>query len=172
MIIFEAEALDFGGDWTVKNDTAASGEEYIVWEADEVSNPDPKDGDIIETSFTITTPGTYSFKWRMRQPSDVKKNTDENDSWLNFPDAERFGPAGTEESYGGFVNAFGTADGEFKYTGMAYTKTFGSTQIAIDFEVAKDYTMKIAGRSSGHQIDQIILFENTMNVVDAADVCQ
>lgn len=167
MIIFEAEALDFGGDWTVKNDTAASGEEYIVWEADEVRNTNPKNGDIITTYFEITTPGTYSFKWRMRQPSDVN-DAEENDSWLNFPDAERFGPADTNDEYGGYVNAFGTADGDFKYTGMAYTAKFRSTQIAIDFDVAKRYKMKIAGRSSGHQIDQIILFENTINVVDAA----
>ncbi len=55
----------------------------------------------------------------MRQPSGVADDRG-NDSWLYFPDADRFGPAGTSQSYGGFVKVFGNAlDGDFKYSGRA-----------------------------------------------------
>ena len=43
---------------------------------------------IISTGIDITTPGTYSFKWLMRQPSGVESDKG-NDSWLYFPDEVR-----------------------------------------------------------------------------------
>lgn len=71
-----------------------------------------------------------------------------------------------------FRYAFGNAaNGEFVFAGTAdvdHTKT----QIAVEFAQAGQYTIEIAGRSHGHQIDQIILFGESLSVDDAAAGCE
>ena len=171
-VIIEAEDLVISGAWKVVDDSAASGGKYIVWEglSSEGVNSDPETGDIITTAIDITTPGTYSFKWLMRQPSDVASNHG-NDSWLYFSDATRFGPQGTSDSYGAFIKVFGNAaDGDFEYKGTAGVDGV-KTQVAVEFATAGQYTMQIAGRSHGHEIDQIILFGEGLTVDDAASGC-
>ena len=73
VVIIEAEDLPATGDWKVVNDPDASGGQYIAWEglAEEQNNGSADDGDIISTTIDITTPGTYTFKLLMRQPSGV-----------------------------------------------------------------------------------------------------
>jgi len=105
----------------------------------------------------------------MRQPSGVA-NDKANDSWLYFPDAARFGPKGTSGSYGGFIKVYGRALGEFEYSGTADVN-HAKTQIAIEFDSAGEYTMQIAGRSHGHQIDQIMLYSDTIYMNEAAEGC-
>lgn len=173
IVIIEAEDLAVYGDWTVVDDSSASGGKYIVWEGltEEANNQDTEDGDIISTTVDISTPGTYSFKWLMRQPPGVESDKG-NDSWLYFPDAARFGPEGSNASYGTFVKVYGNAGGiKFKYSGTA-EDDHEHSQIAVEFAQAGRYTMEIAGRSHGHQIDQIILFGNTLDVDDVSAGCE
>jgi len=118
----------------------------------------------------IPAAGTYSFKWRMRQPPNVMSDRG-NDSWLYFPDAARFGPEGTSGSYGGFIKVFGNAVDEFKYSGTADVN-HAKTQVAIEFDSPGEYEMQIAGRSHGHQIDQIMLYSDTLSVNEAAEGCK
>ena len=174
VVIIEAEDLAVKGDWRVVDDPDASGRQYIVWEGlqEGQNNRDPEDGDIISTTVDITTPGTYHFKWLMRQPSGVESDKG-NDSWLYFPDATRFGPVDSNGEYGTFVKVYGRAtDGDFEYSGTAEDADHEHTQIAVEFARAGRYTMEIAGRSHGHQIDQIILFGETLRVNGAAAGCQ
>ena len=172
-MVIEAEDIPLTGDWKVKSDGAASGGEYIVWEglAEAQNNRDADDGDIISTAVDITSPGTYSFKWLMRQPSGVESDKG-NDSWLYFPDATRFGPRDSNKSYGTFVKVFGRAlEAEFEYSGKAEESDHSKSEIAVEFAEAGQYTMEIAGRSHGHEIDQIILFGQGIDVEDAAAGC-
>ena len=173
VVIVEAEDLPVTGDWKVVNDADASGGQYIVWEglSEGRNNGSADDGDIISTSIDITTPGTYSFKWLMRQPSGVESDKG-NDSWLYFPDATRFGPKDTNGSYGTFIKVYGNAaNGDFVYSGTADVN-HAHTQIAVEFAQAGTYTMEIAGRSHGHEIDQIILFGESLSVNAAAAGCE
>eukprot|EP00903_Cladosiphon_okamuranus_P006095 g6005.t1 len=160
VVIIEAETLAVTGDWTIVADPDASGGKYIVWEglSESRNNQSPDDGDIIASTVDIPTPGTYYFKWLMRQPDGVE--TDKaNDTWLNFPDAERFGPKGTTNNYGTFVKVYGRAvRGYFEYSGRAEDADHRHSEIAVEFAQAGEYVMEISGRSHGHQIDQIILF--------------
>jgi len=106
----------------------------------------------------------------MRQPNNVESDRG-NDSWLYFPDAERFGPAGTSQSYGGFVKVFGRAlDGEFKYSGRADVD-HDITEVAVEFASAGRKEMQISGRSHGHQIDQIMLYSDTLTQDEAEAGC-
>lgn len=172
-VIVEAEDLAVSGDWKVVDDSAASGGKYIVWEGLSAgrNNRNAVDGDIISTALDITAPGTYSLKWLMRQPSGVEEDKG-NDVWLYFPDATRFGPAGTDGSYGTFIKVYGRAhQGDFEYSGTAEDSN-GHTQIAIEFAQAGQYTMEIAGRSHGFELDQIVLFGEDLKAEDAAAGCQ
>eukprot|EP00903_Cladosiphon_okamuranus_P020895 g19188.t1 len=171
IVIIEAEDLPVWGDWEVVSDPAASGGKYIVWEglSEEKNNQSADDGNIISTTIYIPAAGTYYFRWLMRQPSGVESDK-ANDSWLYFPDATRFGPKDTNDSYGNFVKVYGRARGEFAYSGTADVG-HSRTQIEIEFAQAGEYTMKIAGRSHGHEIDQIILFDESLSITEAAAGC-
>jgi hypothetical protein len=100
----------------------------------------------------------------MRQPDGVESDK-ANDSWLNFPDAARFGPAGGG-NYPGFIKVFGNSKGDFSYSGTADVNHKKST-IAIQFDQAGTYKMEIAGRSHGHQIDRIVLHHESIDKATA-----
>ncbi|CAM9748181.1 unnamed protein product [Pylaiella littoralis] len=173
VVIIEAESLTLKGAWSKKADDAASGGEYIVWEGlgSEQNNRAPEETDTIVATIQIPAAGTYSFKWAMRQPSGVASDKG-NDSWLYFPDADRFGPADSSHNYGEFVKVYGNApDGTFEYQGTAEEENGDKTQMAIEFGMAGGYTMEIAGRSHGHEIDQIIMFDHDLHLNDALAGC-
>lgn len=168
VVRMEAEDVPVLGDWRVVNDADASGGKYITWEglSEGQNNGDPADGDIMSASIQVPTVDTYEFKWLMRQPDGVESDKG-NDAWLNFPDAKRYGPAGTQESYGTFIKVYGRAtNGDFEYSGTG-EDSHGHTQIAIEFEEAGEYAMEISGRSHGLQIDQILAFGEDLSVDEA-----
>lgn len=129
----EAENLPYDGAWRVVEDGAASGGKYLVWEGLQPSanNNRAADGDIISILVEIPVSGTYFFKWLMRQPDEVDFDK-ANDSWLNFPSADRFGPVGSTHEYGTFIKVFGNAhDGAFKYRGRAEESNHDKSEIAV-----------------------------------------
>ncbi len=164
VVAIEAESLDLTGDWKVVQADNASGGSYITWEglAYEQNNSSPDD--VISTEIAISQPGSYRFTWAMRQPTEVESDK-ANDSWLNFPDADRFGPT-DGGSYSGFIKVFGNSKNNFAYTGTADVDHVKST-IEVQFDEAGTYTMQIAGRSHGHQIDRIVVHHSSISQADA-----
>ncbi|MEL6981648.1 MAG: hypothetical protein AAFO29_04410 [Actinomycetota bacterium] len=163
-VIIEAETLGLVGDWKRRTDAKASGGAYITWEglSHERNNGSPDD--VITTSITISQAGTYRFVWAMRQPSDVESDK-ANDSWVNFPNAARFGPT-TGGSYGGPVKVFGNGKGSFAWAAKA-DQNHAKSDVAIEFSRPGTYTMEIAGRSHGHQIDKIVVYRDSVSRNDA-----
>ena len=108
----------------------------------------------------------------MRQPSSGIRSDQANDSWLDFPDADRFGPLHEDTNYPeGFIKVFGNAqDGEFEYTGRADID-HRRTEVAVEFSQPGTYEMQIAGRSHGQELDQIILFGEDLDAEFAASGC-
>lgn len=171
VVIIEAEDIPVVGDWKIVQDPRASGGSYIVWEGLSEGRNNGNPDDIISTTFQVSTPGWYTFKWLMRQPSGVARDKG-NDTWLYFPDASHFGPNRSENSYGTFVKVFGNADGEdFLYSGTAEEANHAKSAVGIKFELPGQYTVEIAGRSHGHEIDQLILYRLGGDVNEAAAGC-
>ncbi len=163
-IAVEAESLPLTGAWSQKSDDGASGGSYIVWEGLSKERNNSSPADIMSVDIDVTQPGTYRFVWAMRQPSDVEGDK-ANDSWLNFPDADRFGPV-SGGSYNDFVKVYGRGTGDFAWAGTADVNHVHSS-MAIQFDNAGTYTMQIAGRSHGHQIDKIVLHHDSVSKDDA-----
>lgn len=175
IVIIEGEDLQLVGDWKIKTgDSDASGRAYIVWEGLDPEENNRSPDDIITTSIQITVAGTYRFKWRMRQPDGVESDK-ANDTWLSFPNATRFGPLDDDaESWGSrFIKVYGNAnDGHFEYSGRSEATHGVYSEVGVDFAEPGTYEMKIAGRSHGHEIDQIILYARSLDVADAANGCE
>ena len=100
----------------------------------------------------------------MRQPFEVSDDA-ANSSWVNFPDADRFGPV-DGGSYPDFVPVFGNAKGEFDWSATAMQDGEPS-EIAVRFDQAGTYTMQLAGRSHGHEIDRVVLYPEDVSLGDA-----
>ncbi len=77
LVIIQAESGDVVDDWTEMNIGGANG---ITGGTNHFND---RNGGTIPYEITITTPGVYRFNWRSLFMGSV--NTDENDSWLRFP---------------------------------------------------------------------------------------
>ena len=164
VVALEAESLPLTGAWQVVDDGAASGGAYVTWLglSKEANNEQP--ADIVDVALEIQQAGSYRFTWAMRQPDDVAGDK-ANDSWVNFPDAARFGPVGGG-SYGGFIKVFGNGKGSFNY-GATADQNHQKSELAIDFSEPGTYRMQLAGRSHGHQIDRIVIYHDSVSQEDA-----
>lgn len=159
LVIIEAEDLSTSGAWKTKSAGSASGGRYITWEGLSPERHSGQPVDVINHRFTIERAGTYRFSWRMRQPGGVAGDR-ANDSWLNFPDAARYGPFNGGR-YPGFIKVFGRARNGFAYAGTADVN-HNKTEIGIEFDRPGTYTMQLAGRSHGHQIDRIVIHHESI----------
>lgn len=159
-VSIEIEDFELAGSWRLGYDSRVSGGTFVTWEglAPEAENTVPVD--VIELPFTIDTPGTYRFVWAMRQPFEFGDESADS-SWVNVPDAARFGSI-DGGSYGGFVPIFGRARGEFDWSATADVDG-AQSEVSIVFDAAGVYTMQLAGRSHGHEIDRIVLFHDGLD---------
>ena len=172
LLVIEAENLNNLGNWRVETGTAGfSGSAYIVWEQGNNFN-NPGVG-TISTTIRINNPGRYRFQWRSKV-GEGNSATDENDSWLRFPDASDFyGQRGNSIVYpkgsGQTPNPEGSGrDGWFKVYSSGTTNWTWSTRtsdndphdIYVEFDTPGLYTMEISARSQFHFLDRIVLSQN------------
>jgi len=171
VIKVEFEDGVFVDDWTLSTNGNASGNKYGVWSGDQYLGT-PGNG-LINYSLKITTPGVYRFIWRSAITTGTR-GSDHNDSWLRFADADDFygeknGSTVYPKGTGKTPNPNGSsADGWFKiyrsgndldFKWQAATSDNDAHNIYVLFEQAGIYTMEVSARSSGHAIDQFILFK-------------
>jgi hypothetical protein len=170
-LMFEAEDMAISGSWKKQSSvTGFSGTGYINWTgADQFTNPGTG---TITTKIKINTPGTYKFDW-ITKVGEGTKNTDFNDSWLKFSDADDFfakdnvgnKPICYPHGSGKTPNPEGAGkDGWFKiymnslnWQKTAVTYDNDSHSIFVKFNKAGTYTMLISARSKSHLIDKIFL---------------
>lgn len=174
LVVFEAESSTNFGQWTPKTSIASfSGESYLLYEGPDLFNTPGQSK--ITYQLQITNPGRYRFQWRSRIAIG-DSNTEHNDSWLRFPDASDFyAEKGTIRLYpkgvGKTPNPEGsTKEGWFKvyqnvrdnWTWRASTSDRDPHNIYVEFDTAGIYTLEVAGRSNGHALDRIALYQSTV----------
>ncbi len=170
----------FDDAWKLNKDgDITSGKGYMVWTGEQ-SLQTPGLG-LATYTITIGTSGTYRFLWK----SAVKmgnSGSDHNDTWLRFPDAADFyaqkdASIVYPEGSGKTPNPEGaTAEGWFKvyrsgndldFKWQANTFDNNAHAIYVSFDEPGNYVMEISARSSGHAIDQFVLFQETLSKEDA-----
>lgn len=151
IITIEGEKFDLHGQWKMVQDTKASGNKYITYFGpNHYQKVDPKE--TIISQFKITTPGTYTVKWFMRQPLEAEGDKS-NDAWINFPDAIQIG----RKPLTGFHKFVGRSKTDFKCNGQLDLHG-DQPWMKVKFDKPGIYTLEVSGRSEFLQIDKIILY--------------
>ena len=174
MIEFEDGAFENGSQWAFIEDGQVSGGAYAVWEGNDLFNA-PGSG-LVTFQLNIQNPGVYRFSWKSAVTIG-NNGTEHNDSWIRFPDAadfygEKNGSKVYPKDTGKTPNPNGASkEGWFKayrsgndlgFKWMARTSDNDAHDIYVEFETAGEYTMEVSGRSSGHGIDQFVLFQEAV----------
>ncbi|MBC8767885.1 putative Ig domain-containing protein, partial [Arenibacter sp. BSSL-BM3] len=180
LVVMEMENLNFGSNWSEESSvTGFKGTGYLFNTVNSFSTPG---NGTITTQINISTPGLYRFQWHNKigtiAPSNP--NTEHNDAWLRFPDADNFfcadNTAGTTDiKYPGGIGKTpvvngATSAGWFKiYTNViawnwdTQTSDNELQYVFVQFDNAGTYTMEIASRSDGHIIDRATLHKVDQN---------
>lgn len=164
VVSIETELLDLTGDWKSINDQMASGGRYITWRGLETGKHADKPQDVLNIQFAIEKPGLYRFTWSMRQPEGAR-TAHADESWINFPDANRFGPV-AGGNYNRFIRVEGRAADEFDFSATGYWNG-AETDIGVMFNKPGYYTMQLGGRAHEHQIDRVLLHHRSIKQADA-----
>ena len=164
LIVIEAEHLNYSSYWEVIDDENAYGGQYLTWNGNNENNK-PGKGEI-NTTIKINTPGRYEFLWRMKQ-SEESTGDEANSTWVDFPDALFVGvDSNFQMIFKDYVKVFGHAKNEFGWSSIAYFDQ-NNYQTFVEFDQAGYFTMKLAARSAGHQLDRIILFNRAVEYPEA-----
>jgi|GEM_PF-1152529 len=177
---FEAESMTPLGDWVLKSDSAASGNQYIVWESAQHFNN--QDNGRLAIDFQINDPGTYRIQWHTK--SFIAPGSEHNDTWMKISggNADFYAERGTARYYpngsGKTPNPNGTSgSGFFKiYTNQndwAWQSTTSDNEgfpVFVDFPVAGTYTFEVAARSSSHGLDRVVMHKSSVSNADAQDL--
>ena len=153
-LIIETESVPSEGDWSVQSEIEGyTGTAYLVWQgSNNYAESQAERGDPIRYPFRITTPGNYQLRWRSRNTVGLDA-TEHNDSWVSFPtgtDIEGEQPLSDwTKAYMGQVA---------QWTWDTYTVDGNNRPIRQYFEAGEHY-LEIAGRSNGHSVDRLALFQ-------------
>ncbi|WP_298534464.1 T9SS type A sorting domain-containing protein [uncultured Algibacter sp.] len=157
LLVFEAERFNLQGAWKIGNDAAkASSGKYIYYDGPN-SYQNVNSANNISYTFKINNPGTYTFKWTMRQPPEEQGSDLGNDAWFYFSNDIARGNGGVVLKQ--FYKYVGRSDDDFTLNGAAEI-SHESHGVSVVFPEAGDYTLNLSGRSHGFQLDRIILFKD------------
>ncbi|NME70208.1 T9SS type A sorting domain-containing protein [Flammeovirga aprica] len=164
LMVFEAERIPLKGAWKLgTDDQYASGGKYIYYDGPNSYNTQNA-VNTLTYSFKINNPGTYTFKWFVRQNEEERGKVDgqqgtdlSNDAWVRFlGDVAHVGGTQTSE----FFKFYGRSDPGFWLHGVAEFD-HNHNWVNVKFPSAGTYTMEICGRSHGYQIDKIVMAQSS-----------
>ena len=157
LLVIEAESPllpeTIPGDWLVRDDLPDhTGESFIEWNGAR-NYPKSAAGDgTLTYPVRIVTAGVYEFRWRSRIARG-EINTEHNDSWVRMPTGKNvegeYPIDGWTKSHMSVLDAWtwntGTGDGI-------------GAKIRQHLD-AGDHVIEISGRSTGHALDRLVLFD-------------
>ena len=182
VVIVEIESASDYGSWEL--DTAKSGytgSGYLIYKGSNLFN-DPGRS-LLNFEIAIEKAGKYRFQWHSLIAVG-ESNTEHNDSWLRFKDANDFyGQKGEEKVYpkgvGKSPNPEGSsARGWMKiyqnnrdgWTWQTRTSDRDPHDIFVEFDTAAIYTLEVSGRSNGHAINRLALYHSDVSAAEALDL--
>lgn len=153
-LIVEAESSPAYGDWSLETDIEGfKGTGYHVWRG---QNNLPKnqapDGNPIQYHFRITTPGNYQMRWRSRNTVGLDK-TEHNDNWIKFPTGQNISG---QHGLDGWTKVYMS---EVQTWSWESHTVDGNNQPVRQYFSAGDHVMEVSGRSTGHGVDRLSLFQ-------------
>lgn len=161
VVVIEAEsAATFGQGWKVSNDLPAHGDAYLEYMGpDEIAKP--QDSTLTTYKVKISHPGTYRIQLLSRNGTGAIDPNEQNSSWIHMECDNYFGLAdGVRHELDTAFSAFSVQDlnnwsweGEAEFMGVKNLKLYAT------FTYSGIYTLSLAGRSSGHLIDRLALYQ-------------
>lgn len=163
IVIFEAESSGPEGDWELESSIGGfSGSGYLRW--------DGPDGFAVSTAgrgettyrFRIERAGNYELLWRSRITRGNNR-TEHNDSWARFPTGSNI-PG--EQGLNGWTKVYMSTLNQWKWQSATVDNVGRRVR---QFFSAGEHTFQISGRSNGHAIDRIALFDYSDNRINPAN---
>ncbi|MEM6884596.1 MAG: DUF5060 domain-containing protein [Verrucomicrobiota bacterium] len=176
MVVIEPEHGDLANQWITRPSTylddptmaGSLGSGWIEWTGQESYNTTIADNaapGISTFRFVIQTPGVYTFRWRTKQYNTEQAGDLGNDTYVKFETGtpqQMTGHKGNPYTITQFTKVwiqsknawewntnFEPHHGEFVYSPRVYY-------------AAGEHEIKIAGRSRGHSIDRIVLYNSSV----------
>ena len=152
-VVMEAESVITDGDWSLEKRIGDyKGTGYYVWRGDDMMSANKAGlGDAIQYKFRINKAGNYELRWRSYIAKGTSR-TDSNDSWARFPTGKNISG---EHALEDWTKVYMNTAGDWSWA--AKTVDRKGYKIRQYFSTG-DHVMEIAGRSNGHAIDRIVLF--------------
>jgi len=157
LVVMDVESVTAAPGWAVKTEIAGfKGASYFEWVGPDRFAPGAAGDGKVTYHFRISTPGNYELRWRNRI-AHGDSATESNDSWLRFPSGTNITD---EHPLSGWTKGY--MNGLNAWTWTVTTVDHVALPIRQYFD-AGDHTFEISGRSAGHAIDRIVLFQYETN---------
>jgi len=160
ILIMEAESSPAAGDWKQESSIGGfSGNGYLRWNGANFFGT-PGNG-TITYKFRIQRAGNYELIWRSRITKGSNR-TEHNDSWARFPTGQNING---QHGLNGWTKVFMSTLNEWAWQSATVDNVGRRVR---QYFSAGEHTMQISGRSNGHAIDRIALFNYTDNSISAS----
>ncbi|MCF2948328.1 Ig-like domain-containing protein [Paraglaciecola aquimarina] len=157
LLIMEAENLPYhDGGWELREDIRATGGFYIVW--NDTNHYHHNTEGRFETQFKINTPGTYEVRMYTRQAEGYEGDKG-NDVFLGFYGQHDVGP--NDKPLPDYYKYVNRSTEVFGFGGMSSELADGlSGVVRLKIDKPGVYSMQLAARSKGFEIDRFIIFNS------------
>ena len=152
IVVMEVETVAPEGDWSLETSIDGyTGSGYYVWRGANNFPVSAAGEGVITYSFYVNNPGNYELRWRSRITIG-NDSTEHNDNWVRFATGTNV-PG--EEPLAGWTKVFQNQLNTWSW--LARTVDHVAKPIRQFFDAGL-HTLEISGRSNGHGIDRVVLF--------------
>lgn len=154
-LVLEAESGEASGYW---EQVQVDGETAMLWDADNNSYGQARDGEELSFEFVTEEAGTYFIAMHTarvqsaQDPDDVRSDTG-NDAWVKVTNLET-GEVILDPTK--LFTVLGNSDQELKW-GRTFDENHVKSDAQVTLEGDTAYKLELIGRSDGHVIDRVTL---------------
>jgi len=152
-VVIEAESANPAGAWSRQsNISGAKGGAYLVWTGANLFGVNSAGSGTLRYTFRVREAGNYELRWRS-YIAEGNNATEANDSWVRFPTGQNING---QHALNGWTKAFQNQLNQWSWS----AKTVDNVGRPIrQFFSAGDHVIEISGRSRGHAIDRLVMFQ-------------